>query len=69
MGYIKEVVNIYTYTMPREGWDELNPDKQAIRTLIMKHQKEVRRLKKLKHYYVGQHKILGEKRKTKLGIL
>ena len=57
---------IYTYTMPHDGWDELNPDKEAIRTLIMKHQKEVRRLKKLKQYYEGQHKILGENRKTKL---
>ena len=53
MDYIKEVIIIYTYTMPRDGWDELNPDKQAIRTLIMKHQKEVRRLKKLKQYYEG----------------
>lgn len=66
MGYIKEARDIYTYTMSRDEWDELNPDKRTIRTLIIKHQKEVRRLKKLKQYYEGQHKILGEKRKTKL---
>lgn len=54
------------YTMPRSDWDEQNPDKQAILTLILKHQKEVERLHKLKQYYVGQHDILGENRKNKL---
>ena len=57
---------MYIYTLPRENWDETNPDKQAILTLIKKHQKEVHRFRKLKRYYEGQHKILGEKRKTKL---
>lgn len=57
---------MYTYTMPRENWDELNPDKQAIRTLIVKHRREGNRLKKLMKYYEGQHKILSESRKTKL---
>lgn len=60
------MIDIYTYTIPRDSWDELNPCKQAICTLIKKHQKEVHRLRKLKRYYEGQHKILGEKRKTKL---
>lgn len=54
------------YTMPRSDWDEQNPDKQAILTLILKHQNEVERLHKLKQYYVGQHDILGENRKNKL---
>ena len=52
--------------MPREGWDECNPDKQAIRTLIMKHRGEAAKLKKLMKYYEGQHKILTESRKNKL---
>lgn len=54
------------YTMPRSDWDEQNPNKQAILTLILKHQDEVERLHKLKQYYVGQHDILGENRKNKL---
>lgn len=54
------------YTMPRSDWDEQNPNKQAILTLILKHQNEVERLHKLKQYYVGQHDILGENRKNKL---
>lgn len=57
---------MYIYTMPRESWDELSPDKQAIHTLIVKHRKESTRLKKLMKYYEGQHKILTESRKTKL---
>lgn len=51
---------MYTYTMPAEKWDELNPDKQAIRLLITKHQVEAEHLKKLKDYYGGKHKILEE---------
>jgi len=52
--------------MPRESWDELSPDKEAIRTLIVKHRREATRLRKLMKYYEGQHKILSEDRKTKL---
>lgn len=57
---------MYTYTMPRENWDETNPDKRAIYTLITKHRREAMRLKKLMRYYEGQHKILTETRKNKL---
>lgn len=57
---------MYTYTIPRESWDETNPDKQAIRTLIAKHRMEARNLKKLMQYYKGEHKILNEDRKNKL---
>lgn len=57
---------MYVYTMPRETWDELDPDKQAIRTLIVKHRREAVRLRQLMKYYEGQHKILTESRKTKL---
>ena len=57
---------MYTYTMPREAWDELEPDKPAVLTLIAKHRKEATRLKELMRYYEGQHKILTEDRKTKL---
>lgn len=66
MDCIKEVRTIYTYTMPRETWDEQNPDKQAIRTLIIKHRREANRLRKSMKYYEGEHKILAESRKTKL---
>lgn len=57
---------MYIYTLPRENWYEQNPDKQAIRTLIVKHRREGARLKKLMKYYEGQHKILTENRKNKL---
>ena len=58
---------MYIYTLPRENWDETNPDKQAIRTLIEKHRREAARLKKLMKYYEGQHKNLTESnRKNKL---
>lgn len=66
MDYIKEVETTYTYTMPREGWDERNPDKQAILALITKHRVESNRLRKLMKYYEGKHKILTENRKNKL---
>ena len=58
---------MYIYTMPREEWDEMAPDKQAIRTLISKHMAERTRLETLKRYYEGKHKILSEKqRKNRL---
>ena len=57
---------MYIYTMPRENWDESNPDKQAIRTLIVKHRREANQLRKSMKYYEGEHKILTESRKTKL---
>ena len=57
---------MYIYTLPRKNWDETNPDKQAIRTLIAMHQIEAERLRKLIRYYEGDHKILSEDRKNKL---
>lgn len=57
---------MYTYTMPREKWNETNPDKQAIRTLIAMHRREADHLRKLKQYYKGRHEILEENRKNKL---
>lgn len=63
----KEVRKIYTFTIPRESFDELNPDKQAIRQLISKHISMVDRLKKNMSYYEGKHKILDEtKRENRL---
>lgn len=56
----KEVRKIYTFTIPRESFDELNPDKQVIRQLISKHISKVDRLKKNMSYYEGKHKILDE---------
>jgi SPP1 family phage portal protein len=61
------VRKIYTFTIPRESFDELNPDKQAIRQLISKHISMVDRLKKNMSYYEGKHKILDEtKRENRL---
>lgn len=58
---------MYVFTMPAANWDESNPDKQAIRHLILKHRSGVNRLIKLKKYYEGQHKILEDKdRENKL---
>lgn len=58
---------MYVFTMPRERWDEKNPNKQAIRTLIAKHQARVPELKKLMRYYEGEHDILRDSgRKNKL---
>ena len=56
----KEVRKIYTFTIPRESFDELSPDKQVIRQLISKHISMVGRLKKNMSYYGGEHKILSD---------
>lgn len=58
---------MYIFTMPSQSWDELNPDKQAIRHLIMKHRACFERLKHLKNYYEGKHEILNDvERENKL---
>ena len=41
---------MYKFTMPADKWDETAPDKQAIRLLIMKHQKFREKLAKKKKY-------------------
>lgn len=51
---------MYTFTIPREKFDELNPDKQMIRQLISKHISMVSRLQKNMAYYEGKHKILDD---------
>lgn len=51
---------MHIFTMPVEKFDELNINKQDIRHLILKHRSGVDRLKKLKDYYEGQHKILSD---------
>lgn len=57
---------IYTFTIPREKFDEENPNKQIIRQLISKHISIVEHLKENMHYYQGKHKILNEDRENKL---
>lgn len=58
---------MYVFTMPAAEWDELNPDKQAILHLIRKHRAGIDRLRTLKRYYGGKHKILEEEdRENKL---
>lgn len=51
---------MYNFVMPAEEWDEMNPNKQAIRHLILKHRSGYERLNKLKRYYEGKHDILEE---------
>lgn len=51
---------MYRFTMPVEDWDELNPDKQAIRRLISKHREFADRLERNKMYYEGMHRILTD---------
>lgn len=57
---------MYTFTIPREKFDEENPNKQIIRQLISKHISIVEHLKKNMRYYQGKHKILNEDRENKL---
>lgn len=57
---------IYTFTIPREKFDEENPNKQIIRQLISKHISIVEHLKENMRYYQGKHKILNEDRENKL---
>lgn len=58
---------MYIFTIPAESWDELNPDKQAIRHLILKHRKGAEHLQQLRDYYEGKHKILkDQERENKL---
>ena len=58
---------MHVFTIPAEKWDESNPDKEAIRHLILKHRSGVGRLIELKKYYEGKHKILSDKdRENKL---
>lgn len=51
---------MYKFTMPAEAWDECNPDKQAIRKLIVKHSEIARSMHENKEYYEGKHKILND---------
>ncbi|RZT02913.1 phage portal protein [Cuneatibacter caecimuris] len=58
---------MYKFMMPAESWDELSPNKRAIRNLICKHRIIAMRLANNKKYYEGAHKILDEEnRKNKL---
>lgn len=58
---------MYTFTMPKEKFDETNPDKQAIRMLIRKHIPFAGRLRNNMNYYEGKHKISNDKdRENKL---
>lgn len=58
---------MYTFTIPREKWDETNPDKQMIRQLIMKHISVSAKLHTNMEYYQGHHRILEDgKRENKL---
>lgn len=51
---------MYIFTMSAESWDELNPDKQAIRRLIVRHMELSGKLAEKKKYYMGAHKILND---------
>ena len=58
---------MYTFTIPRESFDELSPDKQMIRKLIIMHTALASRMHNNMRYYMGKHKILDEEgRENKL---
>lgn len=57
---------MYIFTIPREKFNELSPDKKLLRQLISRHISIVDRLKKSMKYYQGEHKILDEERENKL---
>lgn len=50
---------MYTFTIPRDEFDELRPDKQMIRKLIGKHIGLVGRLKKNMNYYRGNADLVA----------
>lgn len=51
---------MYVFTIPREKFDELNPDKKMLRQLISKHISMISRLKRNMSYYCGDHDILKD---------
>ena len=56
---------MYKYlTYPRDGYDETNLNAELIYKLIRKHANEREDLQKLKRYYIGEHSILGHKRRN-----
>ena len=58
---------MYTFTIPREEFNELRPNKQMLRTLISSHISKVDHMKKNMAYYQGKHDILNDKnRENKL---
>lgn len=58
---------MFHFTMPASEWDEEDPNKAFLLTLINKHKTLCERYKKLKRYYDGQHNILSDSNKaTKL---
>lgn len=58
---------IYTFTIPRDTFDETQPDKRVIRNLIRKHIAIAQHLHANMDYYKGKHKITTEEnRQNKL---
>lgn len=56
----------YTFTYPRDKFDEAELDKQIIRKLILKHQQYVGRIVRNTKYYKAQHKIVESDRTIKI---
>lgn len=52
---------MYTFTIPRDEFDELKPNKQMLRSLISNHISRVAHLKRNMAYYKGKHDILDDK--------
>lgn len=58
---------IYTFTIPRDTFDETQPDKRVIRNLIREHIAIAQHLHANMDYYKGKHKITTEEnRQNKL---
>lgn len=56
---------MYTFTCPRELFDERYPNKQSILNLIHKHANIVQKLRENRKYYDGQHDIATRTKKDK----
>ena len=59
---------MYTFTIPRESFDEVNPDKQMIRKLIIIHTALASKMHNNMRYYMGKHKILDEEGRENKGV-
>ena len=58
---------MYKFMMPADKWDEMNPNKRAILTMITKHNTIQKHLHKMMEYYLGAQAITADsERKNKL---
>ncbi len=56
---------MYSFTYPREKFDETKLDKRLIRKLILKHQMYAEKIIRNRNYYIGKHNILDSDNQVK----